>query len=420
MSNELSGRPGQGTPPPMLVLHVGPLPPPLGGIELAIVAMLECPELAAVAQDVFNTSRGQAMSVVGRKRPTLERVRRRFSLGRALRRRVRADRPDVVHFHCGSDGTFDQVGFLLLLWTTTRYGAKFVLHFHTDFSVAALPGRSWLRRLLFRCLCAPASVIFVPTEHHRATLAQLGMRQRVVAVSNMCDETLLDLAAPRAGGEAEVVGLFIGRLTDSKGFFDLLEVADQLNARGLRVRFEVAGLPSTTNDERRIAEQIRVRGLENIVRLMGAVSGAAKLDLFQRADLVVLPSHTESFGLVAIEAMAAGLPVVASHCTGLGSIVVPGVTGMLAEPRNVVAFVEAISTLAEDAELGRQMGLAGRERYLEYYSVASVGRLLAREYARLGRLPRSSSDRSQPGRRSTPDDAPLLSASEAIRPAETW
>jgi glycosyltransferase involved in cell wall biosynthesis len=89
-------------------------------------------------------------------------------------------------------------------------------------------------------------------------------------------------------------------------------------------------------------------------------------------DLVVMPSLRESFGIVALEAMAMKVPVIASRIGGLAEIVVNEKTGFLVPPGDADALAEAIRTLTENPEMRRNMGEAGRQRVAEVFSIEST------------------------------------------------
>jgi glycosyltransferase involved in cell wall biosynthesis len=91
-------------------------------------------------------------------------------------------------------------------------------------------------------------------------------------------------------------------------------------------------------------------------------------------DVFVLPSLYEGFGIAILEAMAAGKPVVATTVGGIPEFVVQGETGLLVEPGNAEALVEAIGCLLSDRERARQMGIRGRERVLAGYQISTVVR----------------------------------------------
>ena len=102
------------------------------------------------------------------------------------------------------------------------------------------------------------------------------------------------------------------------------------------------------------------------VRILGWQSRAAVFDLYRQADLLLVPSRWEGFGLVAAEAMQAGCAVFASRVGGLQDIVVDGQTGRLFQPDDVAGIV-ALIRATSDAELAAY-GKAGHDRYLARYT----------------------------------------------------
>ena len=93
--------------------------------------------------------------------------------------------------------------------------------------------------------------------------------------------------------------------------------------------------------------------------------------MLSAADALVMPSRWEGFGLAAGEAMAAGLPVIATRVAGLSEIVVDGQTGILVDREDVVGLADAITRLAGDAELRCRLGEAARRRVIEHYSISA-------------------------------------------------
>jgi glycosyltransferase involved in cell wall biosynthesis len=93
------------------------------------------------------------------------------------------------------------------------------------------------------------------------------------------------------------------------------------------------------------------------------------IPVLQQLDIVVLPSKEEGFGLVLIEAMAAGKPVIGTLCGGIPEIIVDGETGLLVPPESPHELAKAISTLLKNPDLARRMGQAGRRRVEKHFSV---------------------------------------------------
>ena len=124
--------------------------------------------------------------------------------------------------------------------------------------------------------------------------------------------------------------------------------------------------------------QIAGRGLGDAVKLIGFRNDA--LALMNAADVFVLPSPREPFGLVLIEAMSVGKPVIATRAGGPLEIVVDGETGMLVAPSSSEEMGRAIIELVRDADLRRRMGAAGHGRFLEKFTVERMTRATVAAY----------------------------------------
>jgi glycosyltransferase involved in cell wall biosynthesis len=107
-------------------------------------------------------------------------------------------------------------------------------------------------------------------------------------------------------------------------------------------------------------------GLQDRVKLLGYRNDVR--DLLAAADIFVLPSKAEPFGMSAVEAMMSGLPVIGTLGPGLGTIVDSGVTGILVPPDDELALAEAIEKLAADSAQRNSLGKAGRERAVHHFS----------------------------------------------------
>ncbi len=157
--------------------------------------------------------------------------------------------------------------------------------------------------------------------------------------------------------------LFVGRLEDRKGLQHLLRAYHRLRKRRVDARLLVVGDGPRRREYRRHVAVRRIRDVE----FLGRVSDDDKARYFASADIFCAPSTgQESFGIVLLEAMAAGLPIVASDIHGYKNVVQRKVQGFLVEPRNHRALAAALYTLAGDADLRHRMGEAGVERALDY------------------------------------------------------
>jgi glycosyltransferase involved in cell wall biosynthesis len=197
------------------------------------------------------------------------------------------------------------------------------------------------------------SVFFCPSEAHRSTLVRAGMpAERMVVKPNHVP----DAGVRRAGPGSHI--LYLGRLAEEKGVRLLMAAWDRVAQEGgLGVPLVVAGSGPLDGAVREWAagrDDVDVRGLQ---------SRSASAGLMADAVAVVAPSTwTETFGLVAVEAMAAGVPAVVAAHGGLADLVEDGVTGVHHRPFDVDSLADALRRVVP-ADRNRAMGTAARRRY---------------------------------------------------------
>lgn len=191
-----------------------------------------------------------------------------------------------------------------------------------------------------------ADVLTTVSHATAAALTQaFGITQPITVIYNGVDETLFVPGAPRDDGEIRV--LFSGNAKRRKGVQWLLPMVAGLDA-SISIHY-TAGLQ----------EEAAV-GLHPRLRALGRVAHPAMPKLYQSMDMLLLPSVTEGHSIAVLEAMASGLPVVASDLPALREQIVHGEGGFLCPVGDVEAFVNAIQTLATDAVLRQRMGAFNR------------------------------------------------------------
>jgi glycosyltransferase involved in cell wall biosynthesis len=169
-----------------------------------------------------------------------------------------------------------------------------------------------------------------------------------------------------------VIGV-VGRLQPWKGQDRLIEAVAQLRERGLAIHLLLVGGDSyglSPDYAAALPRKIHELGLDEHVTMVGEVPDARPY--MARMDVLVNASEREPFGIVLIEGMAAGLPVVAVGAGGPAEIVEDGRTGMLARSGSPEDLAAAIEPLLASGELRARLGAAGRERFEREYSDAAV------------------------------------------------
>jgi teichuronic acid biosynthesis glycosyltransferase TuaC len=163
----------------------------------------------------------------------------------------------------------------------------------------------------------------------------------------------------------KTIALYAGYLTKRKGVYDLLEAIYRIQKKYPNLLLVMCGAGT---EEISLWKLIREKGIENIVRMVGEVEPERMNKWMQASDLFVLASHTEGMPNVVMEAMACGLPVVATAVGGL-----PGAVGdcegtILVSPENVDELEKAIVKVINDNQLRADMRIAARQRAEEQFS----------------------------------------------------
>jgi type III pantothenate kinase len=204
-------------------------------------------------------------------------------------------------------------------------------------------------------------------------LVRMGARPaRVSLVPCGVDTTCFAPANSHASHHRPTV-LVVSRLVERKGIGNVVEALTALPG----VQLIVAGGPDaraldTDAEARRLGAIARTCGVEDRVRLLGRVARDELPGLYAAADVVACVPWYEPFGLVALEAMACGKPVVAAAVGGLVDTVIDGVTGLLVPPRDPGAIAHAMHRILGDRALASALGRAGARRARTRYTWAAV------------------------------------------------
>jgi glycosyltransferase involved in cell wall biosynthesis len=195
------------------------------------------------------------------------------------------------------------------------------------------------------------------SEAVREELVMLGVPRRKIAVISVPALTA-DHSLHKRRDEIRWDVLFVGRLSRRKAPTLLLEAVIRVQQRGIPARLAFVG----DGPELERCRRMVVRAAEGTVTFLGVLDATGVGRAFARSRVLALPSSSEGFGRVLVEAASWGLPVVASNVDGVPEIVVDGVTGFLVPPNDSDALSDALARLLSDAELCASMGEAARLR----------------------------------------------------------
>ncbi|HEY9767303.1 MAG TPA: glycosyltransferase family 1 protein [Coleofasciculaceae cyanobacterium] len=277
---------------------------------------------------------------------------------------------------------------------------QLVQHLHTYHSLGAVKYRSIntvpmiaKTRLKVEKQCLETADLVIATspqekEHMRSLVSTKGNIKVIPCGTDVSAFGSISTEAARTklGLQPEdKVVLYVGRFDPRKGIETLVRAVGQSKVReqqNLKLIIAGGSTPGRKDgkERERIESIVNELGLQDITTFPGLVNHQDLIYYYAAADVCVVPSHYEPFGLVAIEAMASGTPVVASEVGGLKYTVVDEVTGLLAPPQEEQAFASAISQILSNPSWCQQLGKNARERVESKFSWDGVASQLDQQY----------------------------------------
>ncbi len=346
------------------LIVVGQTPPPFNGQAKMIRQMINglCGEF-----DLLHIRMAYSDSVVSAGKFGVAKILHLFRLICETRRALEENPGAVLYYPPASPNLLPVLRDIIFLLAVRPLAGKTVFHFHSGGVSEFIKRHAWLAPAARAAYGSPDLAVELGASCPRDGTF-FGAR-KVCLVPNGID--VPPPAGEKTDGETGGIKiLYVGIHTGSKGLFDLLETARELKRRNVVFEICTAGL-WYTEKERRHFELLRAQwNLEAEVRTPGQKTGADLWALYEWADVFFFPTfyEWETFGLVQVEAMAYGLPVVASDWQGPKDVVLDGETGILCPVHNITAFADALQRLTQDRGLRLKMGCAGQERYKRYFS----------------------------------------------------
>jgi glycosyltransferase involved in cell wall biosynthesis len=351
------------------LLVVGPLPPPFGGVQLVIEMQRRSNLAREFALHVVDTSKRKLRCAVESPnwKTPLYLMR---DLARLVRGLVRV-RPEAVLVHASS--SLSLIRDWMFMITARLAGAKVICHYHGTVHARFPSGKTRGGRAMGRLLMSAAHRVIVVSPTYQREMARAWKRDDVAWAPNMADVALFRGTSPDtpspwlAPGDRAV--LFVGRLSAPKGIYDLFDAIPPVIERHPEARFVLLGVAESDAMEPVLRHEAERRGIAGRVAFLGSRDGRDKAAAFVTSDMIVVPSWTEAFPLVIPEAMAAGLPIVATAVGAIPDFVKDGEDGFLVAPKNPPELADRICRLLDDEVLRRRIGERVRGRVSREFAI---------------------------------------------------
>ncbi|MDZ7779999.1 MAG: glycosyltransferase family 4 protein [Gemmatimonadota bacterium] len=367
--------------------------PFIGGVPISIERLRR--GLAALGHEVLVVAPGQGGADASDEESVLRLPSVAFGKGSDFRlanifsprvfREVKSFRPDVVHVHhpfwVGSLG----------LWLARRLGVPAVYTYHTRFEHYAhfvpVPGRLFknlISHYLIKRFANRCSGVVVPTPSAREYLRTLGVTTRILVqptgiehrAFRDVDAEAVDALRRRLDLDDEPVLVSASRVSREKNIDFLIEAVGDLARRGARFRFVLIG---DGPDRARLQARIAELGLEDVVLMPGAVPSEEMPRYYALGDVFLFASTTETQGMVVLEAMAAGLPVVVVRSSGIDDLVHDGFNGFKTR-EDIGQWIARVEEVLGDDALRRELA-RNAQSFAEEHGIEPFAEEVVRFYA---------------------------------------
>ncbi len=340
------------------VLVVGQIPPPHHGQAVAI-EMLVTSKLADLQLIHVRMSFSSSMDEVGRFR--ISKIPHMLSLVARIIYHRFADSVRILYYPPAGSYRVPMYRDMFILICTRWLFEKTIFHFHAC-GVSELYDRlpSWQRWLFRRAYFGADAAIRISDLNPEDGRRLAAKRHYVVpcGTDDPCPELSVSPSKSAAAGGDRLRMLFVGIVSEAKGVMVLIEACAKVAARGVPFELEIMGQWESDDFAARARQRIEELNLGQNIKFLGALTGKKKFDAFRRANVFCFPTHLqcETFGLVLLEAMACGLPVVATRWHGIPSVVDEDRTALLFEPHDSNGLADRLVRLAHDPPLRERMG----------------------------------------------------------------
>lgn len=251
----------------------------------------------------------------------------------------------ILHAHVAMRKSFLRKSLFMLM--ARFFGVPYILHLHgSEFKVFYENESGAFKRWYIRFIFNQAAAIIALSEEWRKWIASISSNQNIRLIHNpvqLPDKgTLIDTVLPQHNV------LFLGRLGTRKGIADLLKAFVKVVAQSKHpVHLWCGG-----DGDREMVEQLLLElNLTQHVSVMGWIQGNEKQSLLREADVLVLPSYNEGLPMAILEALAYGVPVVATNIGGIPDAITHGAEGYLINPGDIDALAESILAIVSNQEL---------------------------------------------------------------------
>jgi len=347
------------------ILFLAHRPPPYNGVSILNEDILSSQLLQRTYQvDVVSINTARNLKDIERK--SLKKLFLLIGITFKLLLKLLNKRYQLCYFSLTPTGIgFYKDFFLIMLVKLFR--VRLVYHIHGK---GISLQKQWPMAQLYRIVFQGAKVILV-SDKLVYDLARYVPAKNIFILSPGVKQVLSDLEfkglCEKRKQKSEINLLFLSNLIESKGVWVALKAAKILAEKNYQFRFFYLG-GCYNISEQDFLRRVQEYQLDRIVQYLGFRNGKDKFEILEKSDIFVYPTYNDIFGIVNVEAMQFGLPVVSTHEGAIPEIVEDGTTGFLVPQKDPETLADKIEYLMNDGPLRQDMGKAARKKYLSCYT----------------------------------------------------
>ncbi len=343
----------------LFILH---LPPPIHGSSMVGQFIKESKLINRQYDgDYINLGTSIAINEIG-KHP-VRKINLYLKIVGAVLKKLTTSNFEIVYIGITAKGIGFYKDFIIALIAKFS-GGTLLLHFHNK-GVATNQNR-FIDDLLYRVLFRHAKVMLL------SPLLYEDIKKYVKPVDVFyCPNGIPESYANKnikLSKNTTVNLLFFSNLIESKGVYELLEACSYLQQKQIPFSCTFAGGEGDITASN-FSKRVKQLNLENHVQYIGKQYGEEKKNVFEKADIFVLPSYNDCFPLVLIEAMKYGLPIVSTYEGGIPDLVDEGITGYLVRQQDSINLAKQIELMIINSELRAKMGTAAKAKFDKEYTL---------------------------------------------------
>ncbi len=347
------------------ILLVGQTPPPYHGQAIAMQQLFD-QRWEGLKVRYLRMAYSHSESEVGRFR-----IRKIFHLISLVIKSwfiLIKNRPCCLYYPPASPNRTPVIRDVVFLLLVRPLAKDTIFHYHAGGLPAYVASLSFPLRFLSKIAFSNATLGIEISESQLNEDIIFPVKKRI-CISNGLDVSDVEQRSDKKGDGKRRI-LFIAGLRESKGVMDITGTAEKMRQLGADFVFDVAGAWQEENTRREFETELSRLGLDDQIILHGRVTGEEKWELYRRAYAFFFPSfyESENFPLVLIEAMAFGLPIVATNWRGIPELVVEGETGRLCDVESCEQFSFALNELIKNEDQHEKMASLARSRYEKKYT----------------------------------------------------